>query len=71
MKNILLIAAINCLLILSDNTTSFAQNVNAAKVDSSKLKYGKYGCTSSKYSGGSVQYTPRFFIFLLPDAVMP
>jgi hypothetical protein len=24
-----------------------------------KLVYGKYGCTASSYSGGSVTYTPR------------
>jgi hypothetical protein len=37
--------------------------ISAASVSAQKkaepLKYGKYGCTASKYNGGSVQYLPR------------
>lgn len=38
-----------------------AQNTAAA------VKYGKYGCTASKYTGGSYEYTPKGSFTLKKD----
>lgn len=37
------------------------------KSTSAKLVYGKYGCTASKYSGGSIEYLPRGSFTILED----
>ncbi|WP_410221748.1 hypothetical protein [Pedobacter sp.] len=38
--------------------TSLMMDVKA-QTTSNDLKYGKYGCTVSKYVGGTYQYTPK------------
>jgi len=38
-----------------------------AQATVSPLKYGKYGCTSSKYTGGYYQYTPHGSFVLNKD----
>jgi hypothetical protein len=37
----------------------FAATAQTSKKADNKPVYGKYGCTSSRYSGGQVQYTPK------------
>ncbi|MBS1640363.1 MAG: hypothetical protein JSR12_09910 [Bacteroidetes bacterium] len=39
----------------------FTQILKAQTTTLPAIKYGKYGCTASKYKGGSVEYIPRGF----------
>ncbi|MBP9084396.1 MAG: hypothetical protein KBH11_15055 [Bacteroidia bacterium] len=38
-----------------------------AQKNPGKLKYGKYGCTASKYRNGSYEYTPRGSFVITKD----
>ena len=38
-----------------------------AQTTSPKLKYGKYGCTASKYRNGSYEYIPRGTFMITKD----
>ena len=48
-------------LLITSTTLSFAQ------IKTSILKYGKYGCTASKYLNGTVEYIPRGFFTITKD----
>ena len=39
----------------------------SAQTKPDSLKYGKYGCTASKYRNGSYEYTPRGFFVISKD----
>lgn len=39
----------------------------AAQAAAGKLVHGKYGCTASKYRGGSYEYIPRGFFTVTKD----
>ncbi|MBD2722005.1 MULTISPECIES: hypothetical protein [Hymenobacter] len=62
MKKRLLLAAIGSAFLTLAPAGSWAQAAPKAP-----LKYGKYGCTASKYRGGMVEYTPRGSFTISPD----
>lgn len=62
MKNTLksLSLALYCLLFFLPLASVAQSNGSKSKsLPVSKPAYGKYGCTASSYSGGSISYTPR------------
>ncbi|MBH8557858.1 hypothetical protein [Hymenobacter negativus] len=54
MKKLMLAAGFGGVILFNASTSALAQAGHA-----SELKYGKYGCTASKYRGGFYEYTPR------------
>lgn len=62
MKRNTLLAGIGCLVV-----AVFAREVVGQAPAKSTLKYGKYGCTASKYNGLSYDFIPRGSFTINPD----
>lgn len=74
--------AIGFIFLIACNNTASTQNSSTANNEQdsvkivktqaknqapSDLKFGKYGCTASKYSNGSIEYIPRGSFTISPD----
>lgn len=51
----------------AQNVASKSSGDGGEKTESDTLVFGKYGCTTSKYSGGSYEYIPRGSFIITKD----